>query len=63
MMAVLIPANLDYVQDPAVPDVLLTAYDVSITQGRLGAGECVRWGASRELLPVPEGRHPGQNQA
>ncbi len=46
MMAVPIPANVDFVQAAAVPEVLLTAYDALITPARLGVGERVRWDAS-----------------
>jgi NADPH:quinone reductase len=40
-MALPIPANLDFVQAAAVPEVFLTAHDALITQGRLGPGERV----------------------
>ena len=40
-MAVPIPANLDFVEAAAVPEVFLTAHDALITQGRLGPGEPV----------------------
>jgi putative PIG3 family NAD(P)H quinone oxidoreductase len=40
-LAVLIPANLDFVSAAAVPEVFLTAHDALITQGRLGPGEPV----------------------
>ena len=40
-MAVPIPADLDFVQAAAVPEVFLTAHDALITQGRLAPGERV----------------------
>jgi NADPH2:quinone reductase len=40
-MAMRIPADLDFVQAAAVPEVFLTAHDALIAQGRLGPGERV----------------------
>jgi putative PIG3 family NAD(P)H quinone oxidoreductase len=40
-MALPIPANLDFVEAAAVPEVFLTAHDALVTQGRLGPGERV----------------------
>lgn len=40
-MAVPIPANLDFVQAAAVPEVFLTAFDALETQGRVQPGERV----------------------
>jgi putative PIG3 family NAD(P)H quinone oxidoreductase len=40
-LAVAIPANLDYVQAAAVPEVFLTAHDALTTQGGLAPGESV----------------------
>src|SRR6185312_13065400 len=40
-MALPIPADLDFVQAAAVPEVFITAHDALITQGRLAPGERV----------------------